>query len=101
MDTTRRPGSLLSRGLMAGALLAGLAGFGAWYASPTGALPRAARSAASDPVRENRACERCHADIAGEWRGSQHRSAFTDPMFQAALAVEPKAFCRNCHAPED
>lgn len=39
--------------------------------------------------------------MAEEWRASQHRTAFTDPTFQKALAVEPKAFCRGCHAPED
>lgn len=66
-----------------------------------GALPRAARSATRDPVRENQACEGCHAEIAAEWRASEHRSSFTDPTFQRALAIEPKAFCRGCHAPED
>jgi hypothetical protein len=47
-------------------------------------------------------CESCHAAIAGEWRASFHRTAFTDATFQASLALEePKehAFCTNCHAP--
>ena len=101
MNTTRRPPSQLSRRLIPCGLLAGLAAFLVWYATPTGSLPRPAPSAAADPLRDNRACERCHPDIAAEWRASQHRSAFTDPTFQAALAIEPKPFCRNCHAPED
>lgn len=89
------------RGAAVSVLVAGLAGLGAWFSCAGGALPRAARSTARDPLRENRDCEQCHPDIAAEWRASQHRSAFTDPTFQAALAVEPRAFCRNCHAPED
>ncbi len=66
-----------------------------------GALPRAQRSSAEDPVLANQRCEGCHQEIASEWRGSQHHTSFTDPTFQAALALEPKAFCRGCHAPED
>ncbi len=46
-------------------------------------------------------CASCHAEIAAEWRGSQHARAFTDPVFQAAYALEPLVFCRNCHAPEN
>jgi hypothetical protein len=66
-----------------------------------GALPRPAPSSARDPVRENQACEGCHPREAAEWRGSQHHTSFTDPTFQRALDVEPRAFCRGCHAPED
>jgi hypothetical protein len=58
------------------------------------------RERAASAARRNEACEACHADIAAEWRGSHHRSAFTDLAFQGALAVEPLAFCRGCHAPE-
>jgi hypothetical protein len=81
-------------------LAAALGGAASWFYGAEGALPRPARSRTEDPVRRNRTCEDCHADIAEEWRGSQHRSAFTDPTFQAALAVEPNGFCRGCHAPE-
>jgi hypothetical protein len=49
---------------------------------------------------ENEACERCHVEIASEWRGSMHRDAWLDPVFQHAYTVEPNAFCRGCHAPE-
>jgi hypothetical protein len=59
-----------------------------------------ARAAGYDPVVENAACERCHADVAAEWRASMHRSAWDDQVFLAAFAVEPLAFCRHCHAPE-
>lgn len=44
-------------------------------------------------------CAACHAEIAAEWRASMHSAAWTDEVFQAAYAVEPMAFCRNCHAP--
>ncbi|WP_437942009.1 multiheme c-type cytochrome [Sorangium sp. So ce341] len=53
-----------------------------------------------DPVAVNRDCERCHAEIAREWRGSKHQRAYVDAPFQAALAKEPLPFCRGCHAPE-
>ncbi len=45
------------------------------------------------------ACATCHAEIAAEWRSSMHAASWTDEVFQAAYAVEPMAFCRNCHAP--
>ena len=81
-------------------IAAALGAAAAWFYGAEGALPGPSGSRTEDPVRRNRTCEDCHADIAEEWRGSQHRSAFTDPTFQAALAVEPKEFCRGCHAPE-
>lgn len=56
-----------------------------------------ARPAAPDL---NAACERCHTDIAAEWRGSLHRQAYTNDSFAAALRREPLPFCRGCHAPE-
>lgn len=69
--------------------------------APLLALPGPApRGHAGDAEGENAACERCHAEEAAEWRGSMHRDAFTDPVFQEALAIEPAPFCRGCHAPE-
>ncbi len=65
-----------------------------------GALPGPRPSRAGDPLGENASCEACHADIAAEQRGSEHASAFSDPVFQHAFAIEPTAFCRGCHAPE-
>ncbi len=53
-----------------------------------------------DVVAANAACESCHQEIAAEWRGSLHREAFTDPMFQAQFELEPFPFCSSCHAPE-
>ena len=53
-----------------------------------------------DVVAANAACEGCHQEIALEWRGSLHREAFTDPMFQAQFELEPFPFCSSCHAPE-
>jgi hypothetical protein len=45
------------------------------------------------------ACVGCHSDVAKEWSASLHRSAFTDPSFVRGYAIEPDAFCRDCHAP--
>ena len=83
------------------ALLPGLIAL-AHYWSSGGRLPGPApeRAAAFDAAHENAACEDCHREIAREWRGSQHQTAFADPSFQRAFAVEPTAFCRGCHAPE-
>lgn len=83
-------------------VLASAAGAAADGAAPL-ALPRPgphARPQGFDPVEQNARCEECHADIAAEWRASQHRTAWSDPVFQAAYAVERETFCRDCHAPE-
>jgi hypothetical protein len=48
----------------------------------------------------NATCEGCHTEIANEWRDSLHARAHTDAVYQRALAIEPLAFCRGCHAPE-
>lgn len=76
--------------------------------APSGAAPEARlpgpgpqlRGADYDVVASNAGCVRCHGDIAAEWRASQHRSAWDDPVFLAAFALEPLPFCRRCHAPE-
>jgi hypothetical protein len=51
-------------------------------------------------ARRNEACESCHPESSRAWRRSAHATAFTDPVFQKALAEEPSSFCRDCHAPE-
>jgi nitrate/TMAO reductase-like tetraheme cytochrome c subunit len=53
-----------------------------------------------DRASENRECESCHESVATEWRASLHRDAHRDPSFVEAFALEPIAFCRNCHTPE-
>lgn len=72
------------------------------YARPSPPLPRPAPQGRGpvDAVALNRSCEGCHAEIAAEWRGSLHQRSWDDAVFQAALALEPIAFCRGCHAPE-
>ncbi len=65
-----------------------------------GPFDRATARRAEDAIAVNASCERCHADIAEEWRASQHRVSFTEPFFQRSLAIEPMPFCRGCHAPE-
>jgi Cytochrome c554 and c-prime len=61
-----------------------------------------ARTAKVDSQRAqlNAKCTGCHAEEARQWRGSLHRQAFSDRLFQAAYTLEPLAFCRGCHAPE-
>ncbi|NUO53405.1 MAG: hypothetical protein HOV80_31535 [Polyangiaceae bacterium] len=83
----------------AAVVVAGLTLFGRFWTSG-GKLPGPHPSSVTDPVIENAACEACHADVAAEWRSSEHASAFSDPIFGAAFAVEPTAFCAGCHAPE-
>jgi hypothetical protein len=63
-------------------------------------MPGPAQHARPGAAAENARCEGCHADIAAEWRASLHRQAHVDPAYQRALAIEPLAFCRGCHAPE-
>jgi Cytochrome c554 and c-prime len=51
-------------------------------------------------AEQNARCERCHQEIAAEWRSSLHHHSYTEPSYQRALAIEPLPFCRSCHAPE-
>jgi hypothetical protein len=66
---------------------------------PTGPGP-APRNHDFDAVAENSECERCHTEIASEWRGSLHRMAHVDPVVRRQLEREPFPFCVGCHAPE-
>jgi hypothetical protein len=65
-----------------------------------GPSPQGAPAARAHAAEENAACERCHVDIAREWRASMHAQSDTDPVYRRALAREPLPFCRACHAPE-
>jgi len=92
----RRP-----RLLAAPALAAALATMAAARSAEPPAMPGPAPSPRrTDAAADNARCEGCHRDIAAEWRASMHRAAHTDPVYQRALAIEPLAFCRGCHAPE-
>ncbi len=62
--------------------------------------PRPYRARGEDAVKLNATCVSCHADEAKEWRGSHHQRAYDNPAFRDALAIEPTAFCRGCHAAE-
>ncbi|MCX4247383.1 multiheme c-type cytochrome [Paraliomyxa miuraensis] len=65
------------------------------------AMPGPARDAPSSlRVDQNRECVECHVEVAAQWQGSLHQQAFVDPDVAVALAREPRAFCRGCHAPE-
>jgi hypothetical protein len=63
-------------------------------------MPGPARARLDAAVAENAECERCHADMAAEWRSSLHHKADVEPAYQRSFAIEPMPFCRACHAPE-
>jgi Cytochrome c554 and c-prime len=65
---------------------------GPWPSRQTPLIP--------DPALLNAECESCHPVEAEQWRSSFHAKAYVNPAFQRALAIEPLAFCRGCHAPE-
>jgi len=44
-------------------------------------------------------CRGCHASVHAAWSAGMHARAWTDPLFEAAFRLEPKPWCRNCHAP--
>lgn len=44
-------------------------------------------------------CQSCHQEIYDEWRGSRHRVAFTNALYQESHDREPLQWCENCHAP--
>ena len=99
------------RGVLALAVAAVVAGCGGAhqplslerpYARTSPALPGPSPRgrSAEDAAALNRGCEGCHAEIAGEWRGSFHARSHMDAAYQRALALEPLGFCRGCHAPE-
>jgi len=48
---------------------------------------------------DDHACIACHRDTAAQWTGSRHHASFSNADFQRAYEGEPKAFCRECHAP--
>lgn len=51
-------------------------------------------------AEDDAACVKCHRAEARDHEGSLHRASFDDASFQRGYLVEPKAFCRSCHAPE-
>jgi hypothetical protein len=59
-----------------------------------------ARNIAGLASTSSESCATCHVEIAREWSGSLHHASWKDPVFQKAYDIEPKAFCRGCHAPE-
>ena len=47
-----------------------------------------------------KACGRCHREIYGEWAGSMHGRAWTDPYFQVDSRYDgSQQICLNCHTP--
>ncbi len=62
--------------------------------------PAPARPRGFSVLAIEQGCERCHAEIAEEWRASFHRQSHSDPLYQRSFAREPLAFCEHCHDPE-
>jgi len=50
-------------------------------------------------VSRNASCVSCHTTQGASWEKSQHHTAAIDPSYKTAIAIEPLAFCRGCHAP--
>ena len=45
-------------------------------------------------------CNACHAAAHDTWATSRHGNAWSDPIFQAAMAsVEDSTLCQSCHLP--
>lgn len=45
-------------------------------------------------------CNACHAAAHDTWSGSRHAHAWTDPVFQAAIAsAGDSTLCQSCHLP--
>ncbi|PRQ02346.1 Doubled CXXCH motif [Enhygromyxa salina] len=77
-----------------------LAVAGTHSAQGPGPRARALEPLAAEALLDNAACVRCHTEQARDWSASSHQTAFVDPAFQVAHAIEPRAYCRACHAPE-
>jgi hypothetical protein len=85
-----------------------LIGLNAFMMSPPHQTPSVATQQEEQlpPERTNLAklvedCQKCHEDVHEEWSASQHRSSWTDPVFQAAIKDLPDGgdSCATCHAP--
>jgi hypothetical protein len=66
-------------------------------------LPAGRRATATGQAQDPEAaatCGMCHGVVHGEWKGSRHAAAWTDPIYQKALKGRDKAqLCYPCHVP--
>jgi len=46
-----------------------------------------------------RQCQLCHKKEYDAWKKSKHSHSMSNPVFRAALVIEPDKWCINCHAP--
>lgn len=76
-----------------------LVGVGLGISSPWARPAVAEHATTLDPL-DHEACLSCHPVEAAQWQGSPHQTSFTEATFQTALTLEPRAYCRRCHAPE-
>ncbi len=53
----------------------------------------------ADKARDPERCGVCHQAQLADWKGSRHRVAHSNAIYQAGLMAEPKAFCVYCHSP--
>ena len=59
-----------------------------------------------DEFKDPMHCGKCHETIYGQWEGSKHAIAWTNPLFQAEFRLASEdtngatdVFCASCHAP--
>ncbi len=65
-------------------------------AAPGGSAPHESIASAAS---RNASCASCHEAETRTWEKSQHHTAASDASYKTAVAIEPLAFCRGCHAP--
>jgi len=71
------------------------------------AQTRIADGVRGDELADVATCERCHADVVEQWRGSAHAwASFNNPIYRASieryqeqLGRERSRFCAGCHDP--
>lgn len=51
------------------------------------------------PLLSARACIDCHRETHAEWSAGMHAQSFTDPLYRAGFAGEPRMWCVHCHSP--
>ncbi|MEZ5962335.1 MAG: multiheme c-type cytochrome [Planctomycetota bacterium] len=73
---------------------------GAWLLpAPASPVDACTLSRAGEPDSAA-TCGKCHTEIHAEWQGRAHAKAWTDPVFQAALADKKRPeLCYPCHIP--
>lgn len=69
--------------------------------APQDPAPAPAAAPAQDPdPKSAQTCGMCHKPFYEEWKGRAHAKAWTDPIYQEAIAEKKRPeTCWNCHIP--